>query len=402
MIMKLLRKIVSALAALTIASCAAATSVHASETDTAIRLEANVQYSAEESFSTIEEAAAYLREQFTLRNTNMSFSIPYSAVQGSFDYTEVWYTILEKALSETGNGDEGDYIRYSVLGCRVKFLPLSSLVYFYIEFDGYHTTNEQERLVDQKVESILAELDLEKKTDYEKISSIYDYIVKNVDYDYDSSGDEKYSAYGALINGKAVCQGYAQLFYRLATDSGISCRIISGTAGGGDHAWNIAGINGRYYLLDPTWDSGNFSGRGYFLKGSETFDDYDLNTEPHIAGSGDATVYWPDYTSAEFAEKYPISLTDYDPENDKIIYKTGDVNGDGFVDASDATLVLRAYTLSMSGEKSNFNDEQTIAADINGDKIVDASDATHILRYYTMLLSGSEYSMEQYQDLYLR
>lgn len=398
--MKMLRKIISVVAALTIASCAAAPSAYASGTDAAIRLEANVQYSsARENFSTIEEAADYLKEKIKLRETNVSFTVPYPMMQGA----DVLEAVMDKAFAETGNGDEGDYIRFGVHGYSCTYGGSSSWVYFDIEFN-YFTTNEQERFVDQKVESILAELDLEGKTDYEKITAVYDYIVKNVSYAYGSSDDVIFSSYSALFNGKAVCQGYAQLFYRLATASGISCRIISGTAVGGSHAWNIAEINGKYYLLDPTFDSSdNGEGKYYFLKGSETFDEFNTD-EPHVAGSGKESNYAfaPDYTSAEFAKKYPVSLTDYDPENDKIVYTTGDVNGDGFVDASDATLVLREYTLVISGEKGIFNDEQKNAADITGDNIVDASDATHILRYYTMLLSEYDYTIEQYQDLYLR
>lgn len=397
--MKLLRKIVSVLAALTVASCAAASSVYAVGNGTGILLESNVQYASAESFSTIEEAAAYLKEQIKLRNENVSFTVPYSVMQAP----DIFEAVMEKAFAETGNGDEGDYIRFGIHGYACNYGGNASRSLFEIVF-SYFTTNEQERLVDQKVESILDELDLNGKTEYEKIVSIYDYIVKNVAYAYGSSDDAIFSSYSALFNGEAVCQGFAQLFYRLASDSGISCRIISGTAAGGNHAWNIAAINGRYYLLDPTFDCSYKGERKYFfLKGSESFDEFSM-TSPHIAGSGKEGSYAfaPDYTSAEFAGKYPISLTDYDPENDKIICKTGDVNGDGYVDASDATLVLRAYTLNISGKDCNLSDEQMNAADINGDKTVDASDATHILRYYTMLLSGSDYTMEQYQDLYLR
>ena len=68
-------------------------------------------------------------------------------------------------------------------------------------------------------------LDLSNKTDYQKVKAIYDYICSNVTYDHDNLNDEsyslKYTAYAALINKTAVCQGYASLFYRLALDAGV-------------------------------------------------------------------------------------------------------------------------------------------------------------------------------------
>lgn len=398
--MKLFKKIVSVLAALTVMSCAAVSSVYAVETDTNIRFASDIQYSASGSFSTLDEAAEYLRERIKLRNEAVNITVPYSFDQAS----DVLVEIMDKAFAETGNGDEGDYIRFGIHGYECSYSGDSARVTFNIRF-YYFTTGEEERLVDEKVESILEELDLIGKSDYEKIGIIYDYIINNVSYAYDSSDDVIFSAYSALFNGSAVCQGIAQLFYRLTTKAGISCRIVSGTANGGNHAWNIAEINGKYYLLDPTFDL-SYGGRAmyYFLRGSENFDEHN-KTAPHIAGSGkeDNYAYAPNYTSAEFTKKYPISQIDYDPENDKITYSTGDVNGDGIVDGIDATLVLRAYTLIIAGQNCDFSDEQMVAADINGDSIVDGIDATHILRYYTLRLSGYDHlSIEEYQETYLR
>ena len=121
----------------------------------------------------------------------------------------------------------------------------------------------------------------------------YDYICSNVTYDHDNLNDEsyslKYTAYAALINKTAVCQGYASLFYRLALDAGVDTRVISGEAGG-PHAWNIVKLNGKYYNLDSTWDAGR-STYAYFLKNTNDFDD-------HVRDN--------DYQSNEFIEEYPM------------------------------------------------------------------------------------------------
>jgi transglutaminase/protease-like cytokinesis protein 3 len=100
-----------------------------------------------------------------------------------------------------------------------------------------------ERTVDQRVDSLLNQLNLYNKTDYEKVRGIYDYICNNVVYDYENLEDDtyqlKYTAYAALVNGTAVCQGYALLFYRLALEAGLDARYVTGTANGDNHGWNI-------------------------------------------------------------------------------------------------------------------------------------------------------------------
>ncbi|MCD7944995.1 MAG: hypothetical protein LUH43_08990, partial [Clostridia bacterium] len=148
-------------------------------------------------------------------------------------------------------------------------------------------------------------LDLDTKCDYQKVVAIHDYICSNVTYDYTNLNDDtytlKYTAYAALINGTAVCQGYATLFYRMALMAGLDVRYISGTATNnvgetGAHGWNIVKIGNTYYNIDTTWDDGT-SSTAYFLKGSTTFD------TDHVRDS--------DYTTTAFTTAYPVPTTDY-------------------------------------------------------------------------------------------
>ena len=95
------------------------------------------------------------------------------------------------------------------------------------------------------------------------------------------------------------------------------------------------------------------------------------------------TIYGYGASSAQrYAEKYDKKFVALNQTT-----KLGDVNGDGVVDGVDATLVLREYTLLLSGESGNFSSSQSTAANVNGDEKVDGIDATLILRYYTEALS---------------
>ena len=177
---------------------------------------------------------------------------------------------------------------------------------------NYFTTAEQETAVDDKIAKVIKNMDLNGKTDYEKIYAAYNYCT-TVQYDYTNlNNDEyvlKYSAYAALINGTSVCQGYANLFYLFMQLLGIDCRIITGQSHGEAHAWNIVKLGDCYYNCDSTWDCGakTFS---YFLRGSEGFSD------DHTS---DVSFCTEDFTTA-----YPISKYDYklSHEHEWFLYET--------------------------------------------------------------------------------
>ena len=106
--------------------------------------------------------------------------------------------------------------------------------------------------------SFLDGLQSKKRSDYEKEKLIHDYIISNVAYGYpggkkETEGDA-YSAYGALVLKKAVCNGYAEAMKLLCDLSGMNCKMISGTADGENHAWNLIKIDKEWYHVDPTWD----------------------------------------------------------------------------------------------------------------------------------------------------
>ena len=212
-------------------------------------------------------------------------------------FSNLVHQLFQKAIKHTGNGKEGDYLKWHCQGWTVKASISGNSNEGYglnIFYDvSYLSSLEQEEKVDEEVSNLLKSLDLSNKTDYQKVKAIYYYICSNVTYDHDNLNDEsyslKYTAYAALINKTAVCQGYASLFYRLALDAGVDTRVISGEAGG-PHAWNIVKLNGKYYNLDSTWDAGR-STYAYFLKNTNDFDD-------HVRDN--------DYQSNDFIEEYPM------------------------------------------------------------------------------------------------
>lgn len=132
-------------------------------------------------------------------------------------------------------------------------------------------------------------------TDLEKVAAVHDWLVLNCQYDpYVANNHEEYtaggvtyrentlvySAYGAFVEGNAVCQGYALAFQALMNRAEIPCYFVSGQ----NHAWNVVPMDGTWYYVDVTWDDpvdigdrGDLYGavgRDNFLKGENTFQMY--------------------------------------------------------------------------------------------------------------------------------
>ncbi len=62
------------------------------------------------------------------------------------------------------------------------------------------------------------------------------------------------TAYGALVEGRANCQGYTDAFDMLTRMCGMTTGKISGIANGEDHVWNMLQFNGNWYAVDVTHD----------------------------------------------------------------------------------------------------------------------------------------------------
>ena len=126
---------------------------------------------------------------------------------------------------------------------------------------------------------------LEGYNEIEKIRQVHNWLIDNIEYDTNFESNEPYSIYGALKEGKAVCEGYARSFKYILDELGIPCVLVSGTGTNSNgqtesHAWNYVEIAGEWYAVDVTWDDPIILGNGYvsediryrnFLKGSESF-----------------------------------------------------------------------------------------------------------------------------------
>ena len=121
--------------------------------------------------------------------------------------------------------------------------------------------------------------------DYEKAKAIHEWVAENIWYDRDKLYNREnraisvISAVEVLKYRRSVCEGYTNLTVALLRASGIPAKHITGyaigisgnsstfyntTSNATNHAWTEAYVNGRWIIIDTTWDSNNIYEYGEF------------------------------------------------------------------------------------------------------------------------------------------
>lgn len=108
--------------------------------------------------------------------------------------------------------------------------------------------------IEEVVQSWLAAV--EGMTDYEKELYVHDQLIAGCSYD--NTSPHSGTLYGALVLGRARCQGYANAMTYVLRRMGVPCVYLYGQAtsesGTESHAWNAVCISGVWTLVDATWD----------------------------------------------------------------------------------------------------------------------------------------------------
>ena len=134
---------------------------------------------------------------------------------------------------------------------------LCSVDYIFTKEEYDERKAELDAVCDEVIAS-LSDPDDEWQTELE----IHDYIVENCGYYIAENAHVYSSAYGALVNGEAACEGYSKAMQLLLDRAGIENYIICGKTTNqdgeiGPHMWNVVKINGDFYHVDCTWDDPN-------------------------------------------------------------------------------------------------------------------------------------------------
>ncbi|MGN0510493.1 MAG: transglutaminase domain-containing protein [Lachnospiraceae bacterium] len=302
--------------------------------------EERVSLSSEE-YGSVDEAVVSFREQMKSRKEIITVKVM------TDDVEEIAGEISDAAMAHTGNPKEGDYLQWQFGGwkCSSSYYSFGGNYYCTMNYTmTYYTTAVQEAELDNAIALAKTNLGLNSSTmnDYQKIKAIYDYMTKNITYDYANLNDDsyrlKYTAYAAMINKTAVCQGYAVLLYRMALECGVDARVITGIGNGGAHGWNIVKLGNYYYNVDSTWDAG-YPNYSYFLKTDGNFRYHTRDNE---------------YATGDFYEAYPMAASDYNVNH---VHQYG-----SWMTAKAATCLeegMQMKTCSLCGDKKTQTTAKT-------------------------------------------
>ena len=120
-----------------------------------------------------------------------------------------------------------------------------------------------------------------------------------------------------------------------------------------------------------------------------------------VGGSGTKCIskqYDSSYAHIDAPDKPGYFTSSAANPDSKSKYILGDVNGDGKINAVDASAVLTYYANISTNQEGGFKYVQKMAADVDNNDTINAVDASHILAYYAYVSTTREsiVSLEEY------
>ncbi len=138
-----------------------------------------------------------------------------------------------------------------------KNIKISVTNYGKITLNITHVYNKDEiSVVNDQIDTFIKDNINDSMNNEEKIKAFHDYIVNNTKFDteIENSSDRlnstSYTAYGLLINHKAICGGYTDTMAIYLDKINIPNLRISTN----EHVWNLVYLNDKWLNLDVTWD----------------------------------------------------------------------------------------------------------------------------------------------------
>ena len=262
----------------------------------------------------------------------------------------------------------------------------------------------------------VASFAVEGSSRYERLLSIHDGLAARIVYDL--TAPHAHEAYGALLHGRSVCEGYAKSFQMLCLREGIPCVLVTGMAvdddGAEAHMWNLVQMeDGAWYAVDLTWDDQeNGLRHEFFLTGAEELApafgpgrfEQTHQANGDFSGTGAKVFDYPPLSDTAYPREggttVPTITTESNiipteseaptqpTQSDTVTFPTstaptkplqpllGDINRDGTINTTDARLALQ-YAV----EKIRLDEAQLAAGDVDGNGIVNTTDARLILQY---------------------
>ena len=192
----------------------------------------------------------------------------YYALNAGFDYSERLigkeYTNYQEDINYL-TSNKGKHFKEEVSILNNFVHPFNSSENIKISYGGEYIlgitikkayTDKEIKELNKIIDKVINEKTTNVMPVREKIKIIHDYIIDNTEYDElknKNINDTTYksqTAYGALVQGYATCNGYADAMAIFLDKINVINYKISNE----DHIWNLVYLDGNWYHLDLTWD----------------------------------------------------------------------------------------------------------------------------------------------------
>ncbi len=160
----------------------------------------------------------------------------------------VWF------YSYSENNDKKFFV--TVKYCMLLYKDMNGIENPYSSEEGFAQVKSMYAELVSELDRIADEIRFDGMTDFDKLLLAHDYIASHCAYykveDY--YGDNlSYSAYGVIINKKAVCQGYSFAYEAILSRLGFD-DVLFVVSDSLNHVWNLVKLDGKWYNIDVTWD----------------------------------------------------------------------------------------------------------------------------------------------------
>ena len=172
-------------------------------------------------------------------NATRDIHLAYTAMLN--DNTEIFWMPATYLIGRTSGIKDNVNIAFSYKSDK------NSASYMVSKADRDKKRSELEKKVEKIIDSVSG---IEDQYEIEK--TFNDYICGNTQYDVNAALAN--TAYGCLVSGRALCEGYSRAFKLLCNKAGIECDLISGISQGEGHMWNTVNIDGIHSFVDVTWN----------------------------------------------------------------------------------------------------------------------------------------------------
>ena len=161
------------------------------------------------------------------------------------------------------------YKKFLIIAFSIIFLYNTDFYGANIYNDGPTTFENIKLTEDDVIEDFKKNYINASMSDFEKEIIIIRWMVENISYDYEnvalkSIPENSHTAYGALVEKVAVCDGYAEAFNKLSASVGLNTIMVKGMADRDGysvlHAWNQINLDGEWYNVDVTFEDPKYNG----------------------------------------------------------------------------------------------------------------------------------------------